>query len=111
MNTINYEGIGVFREARLRRANGMGYYAYRRKLLWCNKNVIWNWIEISYGIRNSYKWQLFPIWNMSNNLERSLMLGIWKIYFEIVYHRKKQFNQDRKLFLRRQLWKFYQLVS
>jgi len=38
------------------------------------------------------------------------MFGFWKLYFQLIWHRKGSFNQDRKFFLRKQLWKFYQLV-
>lgn len=111
MERKNYDGMGIFQEARQRKKEGKGYRASRMKFLWKNKECSWNWLVISWGIRWSNQWQIFPICNTSHNGQRSLMFGVWKLYFEIAYGRKKSFNQDRKLFLRRPLWKFYQLVS
>jgi hypothetical protein len=66
---------------------------------------------IEWGIRWSDVWQLFPIINVSDNCNRALMFGVWKLYFKVSYARAKSFNQNRKFFLRQKLWKFYQLVS
>ena len=103
--------MNIFQEARQREIDGMGYHARRFKILWKNKNYSHNWFAIEWGIRWSDNWQLFPIWNTSNNCQRALIFGLWKIYFEIYYNRKNSFNQSRKLFLREPLWRFYQLVS
>jgi len=111
MRVKKYEAMGIFEEAKQREIEGMGYRARRFKLLWENKNCGHNWLAIEWGIRWSDYWQLFPIWNSSNNCSRSITFGIWKLYFEIDYHRKNSFNQRRKLFLREPLWRFYQLVS
>jgi hypothetical protein len=111
MATDKYSGMGVFQEAKQRNIDGMGYRARRFKIIWKSKICDWNWIALEWGIRWSDKWQLWPVWNTSNNCQRSVSFGIWKIHFEIVYHRKKSFNQDRKLFLRKPLWSLYQLVA
>ena len=103
--------MSIFKEAKQKELEGIGYRARRFKLIWENKNVSWNWLAFEYGIRWSDKWQIFPIWNTSNNSQRGLMFGFWKLYFQIVYHRNKSFNQNRKLFLREPLWKFYQSVN
>ena len=103
--------MNIFKEAKQKELNGMGYRARRFKIIWKSKTVSWNWLAIEWGIRWSDKWQLFPIWNGSHNGQRSLIFGFWKLYFQIIWHRKHSFNQDRKLFLRKPLWKFYQLVS
>lgn len=92
-----------------RNIDGYGYNAQHRKVLWQSKKCAWNWIAVGYGIRNSEKIQRFPIWNTSNNCNRSLLFGFRFWYLEIVYHRKQSFNQKRKFFLRKRLWKFYQL--
>lgn len=106
-----YSEMGIFKEARERNKDGMGYRSRRYMTIWQGKKQTWQHIHIEWGIRWSDKWQFFPIWNASNNSERSLLFGIWKLYFQISYHRAGSFNQDRKMFLRRKLWKFYQLVS
>lgn len=103
--------MNIFKEAKKKESEGMGYCARRFKIIWKNKEVSWNWLAFQYGIRCSDKWQIFPIWNISDNCKRSLMFGFWKLYFQIIWYRKVSFNQNRKLFLRKQLWKFYQLVS
>lgn len=110
IKTKKYNGMGIFQEAKQRKIDGMGYRARRYKILWENKKCSWNWLAIEWGIRWSDKWQLFPVWNASNNMNRSLLFGIWKLYFQITYCRANSFNQHRKLFLRKKLWKFYQLV-
>lgn len=103
--------MSIFKEAKERELNGYGYNSIKFKMIWKNKNIDWNWLGLAYGIRNSKKWQLFPIWNTSNNCQRSLKLGFWKLYIELIWHRKQIFNQDRRFFLRERLWKFYQLIS
>ncbi len=111
MDSKNYNGKGIFQEAKQRNIDGMGFRSRRFKILWSNKNCGHNWLAIEWGIRWSDKWQLFPIWNASDNCSRSIMFGIWKLYFQIDYHRKSSFNQNRKLPFRKNLCKFYQLVS
>ena len=101
--------MNIFKEAKEKKLDGFGYYSRRTKTIWENKTAKWNWLDVEYGIRRSYKWQLFPIWNLSNNRKRIIMFGFWKLYIKIIYYRKNNFNQDRKLFLRMRLWKFYQL--
>ena len=86
-----------------------GYNARFCKVLWKSKNVAWNWLAISWGIRRSDRFQVFPVWNMSNNSSRSLLFGFGFWYFEIQYHRKKSFNQRRKLPFKSRFRKFYQL--
>jgi len=103
--------MNIFKEANQSKKKGMGYRARRFKLLWKNKDCGHNWLAIEWGIRWTDNWQLFPIWNGSHNGQRALIFGVWKLYFEVIYHKEHSFNQDRKLFLRRPLWKFYQLVS
>lgn len=103
--------MGVFQEAKQRKIDGMGYRARRFKILWYSEKCSWQHIMIEWGIRWSDQWQLFPIKNVSNNLERALMFGFWKLHLTLSYARKNPFNQDRKLFFRERLWKFYQLVS
>ena len=103
--------MNIFKEAKQKEKKGLGYRARRFKIIWQNKNVNWNWFAVEWGIRWSDKWQILPIWNASHNGQRSLMFGFWKLYFQIIWHRKKSFNQNRKFFLRKKLWKFYQLVS
>lgn len=108
---FKHKKMNIFKEAKQKELEGMGYRARRFKIIWKSKTVSWNWLAIEWGIRWSDKWQLFPIWNGSHNGQRSLIFGLWKLYFQIIWHRKKSFNQNRKLFLRKPLWKFYQLVS
>lgn len=103
--------MNIFKEAKQKELEGMGYRARRFKIIWKNKKVSWNLLAFEYGIRWSDKWQILPIWNVSHNCQRSLMFGFWKLYFTISYARSGYFNQDRKLFLRKQLWKLYQLIS
>ena len=82
----SYAGMSVFKEARQRKIDGMGYRARRFKIIWQSKKVQWRWVAIEWGIRWSDKWQLFPIWITSNNTQKSVLFGIWKLYIEIVYH-------------------------
>lgn len=109
--TISFQNLTLFKEAALRKLCGYGYHAERYKILWKSTQFSWNWFGIRYGLRYSDKLQIFPIWNVSHNNQRALMLGCWKFYIAIIYCRKYSFNQKRKLFLRNKLWKFYQLVS
>jgi len=108
---MKYSGMSIFQEAKQRKVEGTGYRARRFRIIWQNKLCNWNWLAFEYGIRWSDKWQIFPIWNTSNNSSRSLTFGLWKLYFEVIYNREMSFNQHRKLFLRKQLWKFYQLFN
>ena len=106
-----YKGMNIFQEARQSEIDGMGYRARRFKILWKSKTCTWQHLCIEWGIRWSEQWQIFPIKNVSHNARRALMFGFWKLHLTVSYARKNSFNQDRKLFLRRPLWKFYQLIS
>lgn len=63
---------------------------------WChNYYVIWktsseerSWrhVYISFGIRRSDIWQIFPIWFVGHNNMKSVMFGFWKFYFQIGYN-------------------------
>ena len=108
---ISFDNMSFFKEAAHRKLCGYGYRAERHKLLWQSKNFSWNHIMFEWGIRDSNIFQIIPIWNISHNGRRALMFGFWKLYFSIIYYRKSDFNQDRKLPFRKKLWKFYQLVS
>jgi hypothetical protein len=103
--------MNIFKEAKQRELEGMEYCARHFKILWKNKEITWNWLGVEYGIRDSDRWQLFPIWNLSHNCQRSLCFGIWKLYFQIIWFRKGSFNQDRKFIFRKRFWKFYQLFT
>ena len=103
--------MNIFKEANQSQKKGDGYKARRFKIIWKSKSCSWNYIVIDWGIRWSDNWQLFPIWNVSNNCSRSLLFGIWKVYFQISYKRKDSFNQRRKFLFRKKLWRFYQLVN
>jgi len=111
MYTKKYDGMGIFQEAKQRKIDGMGYYARRFKILWQSKKCSWQHLMIELGIRWSNQWQLFPIRNLSDNCHRTIMVGFWKLHITVSYARSGYFNQDRKLFLRKKLLKFYQLVS
>ena len=111
MSSEKYDGMGIFQEAKQRKIDGMGYRARRFKIVWQSKKCSWQHIMFDWGIRWSDCLQVFPIWNSSNNCCRSLTFGIWKLYFTASYARAGYFNQDRKLFMREKLWKFYQLIS
>ena len=106
-----YEGMSIFQEAKQSKIDGFGYRSRRFKIVWQSKKCSWQHIMIEWGIRWSDVWQIFPIWNSSDNCHRSLTFGIWKIYFEVSYARAGYFNQNRRLFMRQRLWKLYQLVS
>ena len=103
--------MNIFKEAKQNKLKKLGYKATRFVIVWKNENVSWNWSAFKYGIRWSDKLQFFPIKNVSNNSQRSLMFGFLKLYFQVILHRRTSFNQSRKLILRKKLWKFYQLVS
>ncbi len=104
--------IGVIKSnAIIRQIQGFGYNYSKQRIIWDSKTCAWNWIIIKWGIRNSDKLQRFPIRNMSNNCKRSLIFGLGLWYFQLTYHRKKSFNQNRKLLFRKKLWKVYQLIS
>jgi hypothetical protein len=103
--------LSIFSEAKYNESRGFGYQSRRVIVIWENKSISWNWLSIEYGIRWTNKLQIFPIWNGSDNNKRSLIIGIWKLYFQIIYNRSKPFNQNRKLFMRRKLWNFYRLVA
>ena len=111
MDTKKYDGMGIFQEAKQRNVDGMRYRARRFKILWQSKKCSWQHLMIYWGIRWSDQWQILPIRNVSDNCNRAIMFGFWKLYFTLSYARAGYFNQDRKLFLRKKLWKFYQLVS
>ena len=99
----------IFKEAKENKECGRGYHAMRTKMLGGSKEWCGAYLSLRYGIRWSDKWQIFPIWNMSNNCNRSLLFGIWKLYVEIVYHRKNSFNQKRSLPFQNKLFRFYRL--
>lgn len=103
--------MGIFREAKQSEIDGMGYRARRFKILWESKKCSWQHLTIEWGIRWSDQWQFIPIRNVSDNCHRAIMFGFWKLHLTISYARAGSFNQNRKLFLREKLWKFYQLVS
>lgn len=50
-----------------------------------SKEKPWRHVFISIGIRRSDKLQFFPIWNTSDNCQKSLLFGCWKLYLEIGY--------------------------
>lgn len=110
MSADKYSGMGVFQEAKKRKIDGMGYRARRFKTIWKSKKCSWQHLMFEWGIRWSDRRQIIPIWNVSNNCNRALTFGFWKLHFTISYARAGYFNQNRKLFLRKPLWKFYQLV-
>ena len=103
--------MNIFKEAAERKATGYGYRTRRFKIVWQSKTCSWQHLMIEWGIRWSDQWQLLPIRNVSDNSHRAIMFGFWKLHLTASYARADYFNQDRKLFLRKKLWKFYQLVS
>ncbi|MFA5299766.1 MAG: hypothetical protein WC389_16395 [Lutibacter sp.] len=112
METIDikkYDGMGIFQEAKQREIDGYGYHATRCKVLWNGKKASWQHIIVIWGIRFSERWQLFPIWNTSNNSNRSLSFGIWKLFLQISYSRAKSCNYLFKMPFFRQLRKVYLL--
>ena len=55
--------------------------------LWENREIPWRWIAIRWGLRRSNLHLPYPwIRNTSNNCEKSLMIGIWKLYMQVVFH-------------------------
>lgn len=90
------------------------YYSHNRKILWQSKKTAWNWIAISWGLRDSDIRQYFPIWNSSDNSQRSLMFGFGFWYFEFIYHKAGQTFQykwyGKYLPFRKKLWRFYNLI-
>ena len=90
--------------------NGQAYHSNHSKIIWKSKKCSWQYVMLNWGIRWSDQWQIFPFRNLSDNCCRSIMVGFWKLYVTISYVRAESFNQNRKLFLRKRLWKFYQLV-
>ena len=67
METKNYDGMGIFQEAKQREIDGMGYRARRFKIVWQSNKVSWQHLMIEWGIRWSDKWQFLPIRNVSDN--------------------------------------------
>ena len=111
MDTKKYDGMGIFQEAKQREIDGMGYRARRFKIVWQSQKCSWQHLMLDWGIRWSDQWQILPIRNVSDNCHRAVMFGFWKLHLTISYARSGYFNQNRKLFLRKNLWKFYQLMS
>ena len=111
METKKYDVMGIFQEAKQRKIDGMGYRARRFRVIWQSTKCSWQHLMLDWGIRWSDQWQIFPIANVSNNCNRAIMFGFWKLHLTISYSRAESFNQDRKFFLREKLWKFYQLFS
>ena len=107
--------MNIFKKFKLkafwRNIDNKGFNSTDHKTLWQSKIVKWNWVRLSYGIRNSDKPQYFPIWNMSNNNNRALLFGLGFWFLDITYHRVYSFNQRRYLPLRkfRIIYKLYQL--
>lgn len=106
----NYDSMGIFKEAKQRKKDGMGYRARRFKIIWQGKKESWQHIMIEWGIRWSDNWQIFPIWNVSDNTNRSLLFGIWKLYFQISYARAKNCNYLFNFPFFTKLRKFYLLL-
>jgi hypothetical protein len=79
--------MGIFETARQRQLTGFGYNASKLVVLWQSKKISWHWLAINYGIRNSQVNQVFPVWNTSNNCQKSLMFGFGKLFFEVIWHR------------------------
>lgn len=62
------------------------FFSHNMVVLWRSKKNSYTWFAIGYGIRRSDRIQLFPVWNMSNNSQKSLLFGFWKLYVQIIYH-------------------------
>jgi len=105
---------GIKTKAFWRMIDDFGYNYSINKLIWRSKKLPWNYLCISYGIRNSEIPQYFPIWNMSNNSSRSLLFGFRFWYFQIEYHKRGKSVQNKwfgkYLPFRKRLWKFYNLI-
>ena len=97
-----------------RMVDGFGYNYSVRKTIWQSKKCAWNWLAISYGIRNSDKAQYFLVWNMSDNSSRSLLFGFRFWYVQLTYHKKGKSFQNKwfakYLPLRRRWWRLYNLI-
>ncbi len=81
-------------------------------IFWQNPKISWNWFGIRlHHLKDIYSlyYLLIPIVNTSHNCQRSIGLNFLKYRLEIIYYRAGYFNQDRKLFMRKRLWKLYQL--
>lgn len=102
--------MNILKEAKESELKGMGYRARRFKLLWQSKKCSWQHIYVQYGIRWSDHWQIFPIWNTSDNCKRVLLFGFWKLYFEIAYQRKNNSYYLQKCPLFSTFRKFYLLI-
>lgn len=63
------------------------FYSHNNITVWktSNKEKPWRHIFVSFGIRRSRKWQIFPIWLTGHNNQKSVMFGFWKFYFEVGY--------------------------
>jgi len=97
---------------------GYGYNYNIRKSLWQSKKCSWNWVSLTYGIRNSSLFQIFPIWNMSNNCERSLLFGFGFWYFQLTYHKryavkisKLESDYYNTFDYNNFVWRFFRLIS
>lgn len=81
--------MNIFKEAHIRKKQGLGYTARRHITIWSSKKNDWNRVFLNTGIRRSDSFQYFPIWNTSHNQQRSLLFGLWLLYIEIGYYRNK----------------------
>lgn len=61
------------------------FYSHIYLTLWRSKIISWKHAGISYGIRRSNRFQYFWPWNTSNNNQKSICFGIWKLYIELFY--------------------------
>lgn len=63
------------------------FWCHNYYVLWQTTNIKkgWRHVFISFGIRRSDMWQLFPIWLTGNNCQKSVLFGFWKLYFEVGY--------------------------
>jgi hypothetical protein len=50
-----------------------------------DKEKSWKHVFMAFGIRRSRVIQLFPIRLISDNSQKSILFGFWKLYFEIGY--------------------------
>lgn len=101
--------MNIFKKAKENKIRTGDYFCHTYKVLWQSKKVNWNHIGISYGIRRSNKWQIFPIMNTSNNCVRSIQFGVWKFYFEARYARAGYGDYLYKYPFANKLIKFYLL--
>lgn len=69
------------------KANLGDWFCHNYFVIWetSDKQKSWRHIFINFGIRRSDMWQIFPIWLTGNNRQKSVMIGFWKLYFEIGY--------------------------